>query len=196
MSLILVGFILHGTLHLEPATVALFGAALLLLITKLDPTESFEKVEWNVIFFFLGLFVLVGGIEHVGVISILADKLLEFTAGNQLSTTLLVLWGGGIFSSIVDNIPFVATMAPLINDLASSTSTEFVHPVWWALSLGACLGGNGTLVGASANLVVMGMAEKQAKIHIQFLEYMKVAMPLMLISLAIATVYMWLRFFV
>lgn len=195
MTLVIIGFVLHGVLHLEPATVALAGAALLLLITNLDPAHSLESVEWNVIFFFMGLFILVGGLEHVGVIEILADKLLMLTQGDQLATTMLVLWGGGVFSSIVDNIPFVATMAPLLSGLSESVGQEFVWPLWWALSLGACLGGNGTLVGASANLVVAGMAEKQGKIHIKFMEYMAVAFPLMLVSLGIASGYLWLRFF-
>ncbi len=195
MTLVVFGFALHGALHLEPATIALAGATLLLLLTNLDPAHSLEAVEWNVIFFFVGLFILVGGLEHVGVIKILADQLIAVTSGDQFATTMLVLWGGGVFSSVVDNIPFVATMAPLLNDLSVITGEDFVWPLWWALSLGACFGGNGTLVGASANLVVASMAEKQSKLHIQFLEYMKVAFPLMLLSLALSSVYLWLRFF-
>jgi len=196
MSLVIVGFLLHGVFHIEPATIALFGAGLLLLITNLDPAHSLEAVEWNVIFFFVGLFILVGGLEHVGVIHWLADKLLEITKGNQSFAVMLILWGSGIFSSIVDNIPFVATMAPLLNELQASAGREFVFPIWWALSLGACLGGNGTLVGASANLVVAGLAEKQANTKISFIGYLKVAFPLMIVSLLVATGYMYLRFLI
>lgn len=195
MALVIAAFSVHGLLHIEPATIAIAGAGLLLMLTNLDPAHSLEAVEWNVIFFFAGLFVLVGGLEHVGVIEKLASILLDVTNGNQISATFFILWGAGVFSSIIDNIPFVATMTPLLNDLTVATSPEFVFPLWWALSLGACLGGNGTLVGASANLVVTGIAEKQGKIKIGFLEYMKVAFPLMLMSLVIASGYMYIRFF-
>lgn len=193
---VIAGFLLHGALHLEPATIAMAGAGLLLLITNLDPAHSLEAVEWNVIFFFMGLFVLVGGLEHVGVIEWLADKLLEITKGNQLSASMLVLWGSGIFSSVVDNIPFVATMTPLLADLSVTAGKDFVFPLWWALSLGACLGGNGTLVGASANLVVAGLAEKHGGSHIKFIDYLKVAFPLMIVSLIISSVYMYFRFLI
>ena len=188
------GFMLQRQLHLEPATIALFGAAILLLISKEDLHSVMEKVEWTSIFFFIGLFIVVHGLIEVGFIKMLADMMLEVTGGDMATTGYVILWGSAIASSIVDNIPFVATMIPLIKDMAPAFGGDAaVLPLWWALSLGACLGGNGTIIGASANVVVSGIAHRNGH-EIKFFKFMLLAYPLMLLSVAIATVYMYLRF--
>jgi Na+/H+ antiporter NhaD/arsenite permease-like protein len=145
------------------------------------------------IFFFIGLFVLVGGIESVGAINWAAEKILNLTNGNFQATSILILWGAAFFSAFVDNIPFVATMIPLVEQM-NGVFAEGINPIWWSLALGACLGGNGTLVGASANLVVAGMAEK-AGYKIKFVEFMKVGLATMVITVAIAQVYLYFKFY-
>ncbi|OGP14564.1 MAG: hypothetical protein A2054_09600 [Deltaproteobacteria bacterium GWA2_55_10] len=188
------GFMLQRQLHLEPATIALFGAAILLLISKEDLHSVMEKVEWTSIFFFIGLFIVVHGLIEVGFIKMLADMMLEVTGGDMATTGYVILWGSAIASSIVDNIPFVATMIPLIKDMAPAFGGDAaVLPLWWALSLGACLGGNGTIIGASANVVVSGIAHRNGH-EMKFFKFMLIAYPLMLLSVAIATLYMYLRF--
>lgn len=187
-----VGFMLHQTLGYESATVALFGAASLLLISKLDPEDILMEVEWPTIFFFISLFILVGALEDVGVIHFMAEKLLDLTKGDLFFTAMLILWGSAIASAFLDNIPFVATMIPLITSIGQMSSLS-ITPLWWALALGACLGGNGTLVGASANVIVSGMLEKQGH-RLSFVEYMKVGFPIMLISVAISTGYLIIRY--
>lgn len=194
ISIVIVGFVLHSVLHLEAATIALGGAALLLLLTMTDPEDHLKHVEWTTIFFFIGLFVLVVGLEKVGAINILAEKLLEVTGGNMTIMTLSILWGSAIFSAVVDNIPFVATMIPLIKDIGSIGGLT-LGPLWWALALGADIGGNATLVGASANVVVSGMAQKEGH-KIGFLSYMKVAVPLTIVALIICTIYMYVRYLI
>ncbi|KGK90047.1 membrane protein [Desulfosporosinus sp. HMP52] len=190
IALTILGFFLHQYLHLESATVALSGAALLLLITNEDPEHALIAVEWPVIFFFAGLFILVGALEHVGVIEWIAMESLKLTGGEMLPTGMLILWLSAIASSFVDNIPFVATMIPLIEDMGRLGGMTDLNPLWWALSLGACLGGNGTIIGASANVVVVGMAEKQGY-KWTFVGFMKVAFPLMLVSILISSVYLY-----
>ncbi len=192
IGLVLLGFFTHTTTHLEAATIALAGAALLLLLTMNEPEEHFKEIEWTSIFFFVGLFVLVVGLEHVGAIRLLAEKLLEVTGGNLTITTLAILWGSGVFSAVIDNIPFVATMIPLIQDVGSLSSMP-LEPLWWALALGADMGGNATIVGASANVVVSGMAEKEGH-KISFFEYMKVATPLTVVALLLCTGYLYIRY--
>lgn len=201
--LVLAGFMLHGLLHLEPATVAMFGAALLLLLENFGSHaeaqskrvhHALAEVEWITIFFFVGLFIAVYGIEQAGLIGAMANSLISFTGGDLTTTAISILWGSAIASAFVDNIPFVATMIPLIKSLAPAMGGEqAIMPLWWALALGACLGGNGTLVGASANLVVAGIAE-QAGAPIRFATFLKVAFPLMLISIVIAHAYLYLRY--
>ncbi|MEG6521667.1 ArsB/NhaD family transporter [Desulfotomaculum sp. 1211_IL3151] len=190
LALTIGGFLLHQALHLESATIALAGAALLLLITRQEPEHALEAVEWPVIFFFAGLFILVGGLVEVGIIEWIAAKALEITGGELLTTGMLILWLSAIASAFVDNIPFVATMIPLIQDMGRLGGMTNLEPLWWCLSLGACLGGNGTIIGASANVVVIGMAEKQG-IKFTFLGFMKVAFPLMLVSIVISTIYLY-----
>ncbi len=193
LAIVILGFFFHGMLGMEGATIAIFGAGLLLLLDNKNPEKAIHEVEWTTIFFFVGLFVLVGGLEEVGVISWAAQKLIEATHGNLLITGLSVLWGGAFFSAFVDNIPFVATMIPLVQDMGKVFTD--LNPLWWSLALGACLGGNGTLVGASANLVVAGLAEKSGY-HIKFIDFMKVGMIIMIWSLAISTAYVWIRYLI
>ncbi len=188
LGLTILGFTTHQIIGLESATVALFGGSLLLLISKVEPEDILIEIEWTTIFFFIGLFVLVGALEEVGVVEILAKKMLNFTKGDLFMTAMLILWMAAIASAFIDNIPFVATMIPLIKSLSMISGID-VTPLWWALSLGACLGGNGTLVGASANVIVGRMLEKN-KNKLAFLEYMKIGFPLMIISIIIASIYL------
>lgn len=193
LSLTILGFVLHSVLHLEPAVVALSGAALLMAIgvkgKQLD--EVFHSIEWPTLFFFAGLFVLVGGLIETGVISQLAVWALEITSGDMTSTAMLVLWISGIASATIDNIPFVATMIPLVQDIGVQMNIDSpaeLNPVWWSLALGACLGGNGTIIGASANVIVAGMAARQGN-GFSFMQFLKIGAPLTLLSLVISTLY-------
>jgi len=190
IGMVILGFFIHQYVHLESATIALTGAALLLLITRDEPEHALGAVEWPVIFFFTGLFILVGALEQVGVIEWIAMAGLKLTGGAMLPTGMLILWLSAIASAFVDNIPFVATMIPLIQDMGRLGGITDLTPLWWALSLGACLGGNGTIIGASANVVVVGMAEKQGY-HFTFVGFMKVAFPLMIVSIFISTAYLY-----
>ncbi|MCM2533806.1 ArsB/NhaD family transporter [Neobacillus pocheonensis] len=195
LILTIIGFFLHQLLHLESATVALAGAFLLLLLTGekyLD--KSFLKVEWSTIFFFIGLFVLVSGLIETGVISLLANYSIHLTGANVTSTSILILWVSAIASAFIDNIPFVATMIPMIKDMGS-LGINNLEPLWWSLSLGACLGGNGTLIGASANVIVAGLAAKEGH-SMSFGKFLLVAFPLMILSIVICTIYIYLRYLV
>jgi len=194
MALTIAGFMLHGVLHLESATIALTGAFLLLLLTgERYLEEALSKVEWNTIFFFVGLFVLVSGLVETGVIAMLAEKAISLTGGDALLTSLLILWMSAIASAFIDNIPFVATMIPMIKEMGALGITN-LEPLWWSLALGACLGGNGTLIGASANVIVAGLAAKEGS-PISFLGFLKVAFPLMILSIIISHAYVYLRYF-
>jgi Na+/H+ antiporter NhaD/arsenite permease-like protein len=188
MIITVIGFVIHEHVGLESATVALFGGALLLLISKLDPEEILLEVEWPTIFFFVALFILVGALEKVGLIDSLAKVMLNFTKGDLFFTCILVLWVSAIASAFLDNIPFVATMIPLIKSIGL-ISTMDISVLWWALALGACLGGNGSLVGASANVIVSGMLKKHGN-EISFVEYLKVGFPMMIVSVVISTGYL------
>jgi Na+/H+ antiporter NhaD/arsenite permease-like protein len=193
LILTVIGFFLHQMLGVETATIALSGAFLLLLLTGERYLEkALSDVEWTTIFFFIGLFVLVGGLVETGVMTRLAHGALDLTGGEPLPTTFLILWMSGIASSFVDNIPFVATMIPLIKDMGEMGMTN-LEPLWWSLSLGACLGGNGLLIGASANLVVAGIAGKEGH-PITFIGFMKIGLPVMLLSLVISTLYVYFRY--
>jgi Na+/H+ antiporter NhaD/arsenite permease-like protein len=190
LGLTILGFFLHQALHLESATVALMGAAFLMLITKEEPEDVLMLVEWPVIFFFLGLFVLVGSLEANGVIEALAARALEVSGGNVPLTGVLILWMSAIASAFVDNIPFVATMIPLLQSIGQASAMP-MESLWWALALGACLGGNGTLIGASANITVAGIAERHGNI-IKFVDFLKIGFPLMILSVFIANIYLYL----
>jgi Na+/H+ antiporter NhaD/arsenite permease-like protein len=202
IALVIAGFVAAHPLGQEPGTIAMFGAALLLLIRVIgkDSEEqthevhrSFGEVEWVTIFFFVGLFVLVTGIEKAGALEILAHHIVEWTGGDFAATAVLILWVSAIASAIIDNIPFVATMIPVIQNMGSVFGPERLEILWWALALGACLGGNGSLVGASANLVVAGFAERAGQ-PIRFLPFMLLAFPMMLMSISVAHLYLTLRY--
>ena len=189
--LVVFGFVFHSQLHLESCTIALTAAAVMLLIGRQDVEEIVAGVDWTTILFFTGLFIVVGGLQETGVIQILANGLMDLTEGHMTLTILLILWVSAIVSSFLDNIPFVATLIPLI--LTMQSSGVDVTPLWWAVSLGACLGGNGTLIGASANVVLSGISNRHG-FPITFASYFKVGFPLMLVSVAISTVFLLLRF--
>jgi Na+/H+ antiporter NhaD/arsenite permease-like protein len=195
LSVVILGFFVHGVLHLEAATIALFGAAALMLYARSDVHEVLREVEWPTLLFFVGLFVLVGGLEVTGFIGRIAELLIE-VGGSPALTAMLVMWGSAIASGIVDNIPFTATMIPVIQELAvaEGLSESEVRPLWWALAIGADFGGNFTLIGASANVVVAGMSE-QAGRKISFLKFLAYGIPVTLISLIVATPYVLLRYY-
>ncbi|MES0827528.1 ArsB/NhaD family transporter [Ruegeria sp. SCP11] len=204
LALVLMGFTLGHSYGIQPGTSALAGAALLMLLAYghqhgEEQSESvhhiFGEVEWITIFFFGGLFVIVAGVEHVGLLEFFGQKVLELTEGDMMWTAFFIFWASGILSAILDNIPFVATMIPLIESTADTFGgPEAIEPLWWSLALGACLGGNGTLLGASANLTVAAFAEK-AKQPIGFVKFAIMAFPIMILTLMIANVYIWLRYF-
>ena len=189
--LVVVGFIFHAQLGIESATVALTAAGVMLLIGGQDAEDVILGVEWSTILFFIGLFVVVGGLNSTGVIAMLANGMLELVGDNEVLAIVLVLWASALISAFLDNIPFVATLIPMIQTMQQGGMD--VLPLWWALSLGACLGGNGSLIGASANVVLAGVSAKNGY-PITFMSYLKKGFPLMLLSVAICTVYLLIRF--
>lgn len=191
IALVVLGFVFHAQLHLESCTIALTAAAIMLLIGRQDLEETVAGVEWTTILFFTGLFVVVGGLQETGVIQLLADWLMSATHGSLALTLVIILWFSALISAFLDNIPFVATLIPLI--LAMGNSGMDIAPLWWAVSLGACLGGNGTLIGASANVVLSGISTRHGY-PITFASYLKVGFPLMLVSILISTAYLLLRY--
>jgi len=192
LGLTILGFLLHQSLHLESATIALFGAGLLMFITREEPEEVLLSVEWPTIFFFAGLFILVGSLQVNGVISLIAQKSLQITGDSVALTGTLVLWLSALASAFVDNIPFVATMIPLLQEVGQ-LSHMAMESIWWSLALGACLGGNGSLIGASANVIVAGIAERNGT-PIKFIGFLKIGFPLMLLSIIISTGYLYFAF--
>jgi Na+/H+ antiporter NhaD/arsenite permease-like protein len=204
LTAVIVAFVLARPLHLEPATIALAGAAVLMSLDNWQHhTEkqsenvhnTFSDVQWITIFFFIGLFIVVRGVEVGGLLHLLANELVAATGGNIATAGYSILWASAFLSAIVDNIPFVATMIPLIKSMAPAYGgADKIEPLWWCLSLGACLGGNGTLIGASANLTVAGIAERGG-IPFRFVTYAFYGMPMMVVSIAICHVYVWWRYF-
>ena len=204
LALVMIGFVLARPLHLEPATIALFGAAVLMLLDNWahhsekaahNIHSTFGDVEWITIFFFIGLFVVVHGVDVGGLLQLLAKELVAATGGDLATTGYAILWASAFLSAIVDNIPFVATMIPLIKNMAPALGgAQNIEPLWWTLSLGACLGGNGTLIGASANLTVAGIGERNG-VPFRFVTYTLYAFPMMVVSVAICHVYVWWRYF-
>ena len=183
IALVVVGFVMHSTLGIESCVVALTAAAVMLIIGKQDAEDIIANVEWSTIVFFIGLFIVVGGMQETGVINMLAQALMDVTHGDVFITMLLLLWLSAIFSAFLDNIPFVATLIPMI--LTMGQSGADIAPLWWAISLGACLGGNGSLIGASANVVLSGISNKNGY-PITFMSYLKVGFPLMILSIIIS----------
>jgi len=192
ITIVIVGFLFHDKLGFKPATIAMFGAALLMLLSDSDEVEHFfAEVEWGTIFFFIGLFILVGGLVELGVIRILSSRLISLTGGNITLTSELMLWISGFFSSIVDNIPYVATMIPMVENIGKVVGDSSVMPIWWSLALGACFGGNGTLIGASANVVSAGIATKSG-FRISFIEFTKYSAFITVITLITSSLYVYL----
>jgi Na+/H+ antiporter NhaD/arsenite permease-like protein len=189
LSLVLLAFMFHGLLGLEAGTIALAGASVLMLFES--KTEIWDDVEWTTIFFFIGLFVIVGAVAQTGVLSLLGQQLLAATQGNTTILTLVILWVSGVMSALIDNIPYTATMIPLVQSLGSQV--QHLQPLWWALSLGACLGGNGSLIGATANVLVADMAKRQGY-HLPFMDFLKVGGLVTFVSLVLSSVYLWLRY--
>ncbi len=191
LALTIGGFLVASVIHQQPATVALLGAAVLLLVARLDPEELIREVDWSTLLFFVGLFVLVEGLVATGVIAALGTGLAEITGGDQVVTTLGLLWVSGIASAFVDNIPYTATMIPVVQQLG--TSGLATEPLWWALALGACLGGNATIIGASAN-VVAANAVARAGHPISFAQFLRIGGMVALLSLLVSSAYLWVRY--
>ena len=191
LSLVILGFVLHDMIHIETCIVAMLGASVLLLFEK--PTEILHEVEWNTIFFFVGLFMIIGGLEASGGIKLMADWVLNVTQGSESATAMIILWASGIISGIIDNIPYTATMAPMIAEIQNVMGHDYAYPLWWCLSLGACLGGNMTIIGAAANVIVSENAAKEGH-PMSFMKFLAYGVPIVLISLLISTAYIYLRF--
>ena len=194
LILLIIAFLLHSVINLEMATIAMTGAAVMLLMSDKHKMHTLlQSVEWETILFFVGLFIMVDGLKELGAISFFADRILDVAQGNPAMAAILVLWFSGILSALVDNIPYVATMIPLVMQLQEKFGPELTYPIWWSLALGACLGGNGTLIGASANVVVAGIARKSGY-PISFMEFTKYGAIITVISLLICTGYIYLRY--
>lgn len=190
MGGVIFGFLLHGSLHIESATVALAGATVSLLWTRTDPYRPIREVEWNILFFFVGLFIVVEGLVQSGIIRAVAQAALQVVDGNCRLASMVLLWMSALVSGIVDNIPYTVTMIPLVESLGQAMP---VMPLWWSLALGACLGGNATLVGASANVVVASLAERSGH-PIRFWRFLGYGVLTTFVSLILATAYVWLRY--
>lgn len=193
LGFVILGFLLHDVIHIQSSIIAMFGASLLLIFEK--PHQIIREIEWNTIFFFIGLFIIIGGFEASGGIALLAKSLLDLTQGSQNATAMIILWGSGILSGLIDNIPYTVTMTPMLLQIQSTMGAEYTHPLWWCLSLGACLGGNMTIIGAAANVIVSETANKSGH-HISFLKFMKYGLLVTFISLILSSIYIYFRFLV
>ena len=190
MGGVLLGFLFHGTLHIEPATIALAGATVLMLWGRIDPDRVLREIEWTALFFFIGLFIMVEALVEVGIIEAVAQAALRLTDGNLQMTSMLLIWLSAVASGVVDNIPYTATMIPVVESLGHAMP---VGPLWWSLALGACLGGNSTLVGAAANVAVANLAEKSGH-PISFGLFLRYGAITTFISLILASLYVWVRY--
>lgn len=191
LTITILGFILHGLLHLEPASIALAGASALLVWAKVDPHHAMEDVEWAGLMFFVGLFVIVSGLLEGGVIGAIAEALANATDNDPLLTSISIIMAGGIVSGIVDNIPMATAMVPVVRELGSTMEIE---PLWWSLALGADLGGNLTIIGASANVILATLAEREGH-KIEFMRFFKHGAIVTIVTLIIASFYVWVRYF-
>lgn len=191
LALVILGFMLHDVTHIETCVVAMLGASILLIFEK--PNEILQDVEWNTIFFFIGLFIIIGGLEASGGIKLMAEWILKVTQGSQAATSMIILWASGVISGIIDNIPYTATMAPMLVEIEKTMGATYAYPLWWALSLGACLGGNMTIIGAAANVIVSENAAKSGH-PISFMRFLKYGIAVVAISLTISSAYIYLRF--
>ena len=194
LSLVVVGFLAHSAIHTEPSVIALLGAGLLIAISGLKPVDYIQDVEWGTLVFFAGLFVMVGALVNVGALQMLSDYLSEQVAGKPELATGVLLVLSAVVSAIVDNIPYVATMSPVVADLSAAVPAQHGDVLWWALAFGADFGGNATIIGASANVVAIGLAAK-AGIKISFWQFAKYGIPVTIVSIAIAAPYLFIRYF-
>ena len=192
LALVIIGFVTHDITHIDTYLIAMLGASILLLFEK--PQAILEKVEWNTILFFIGLFIIIGGLEASGGIKLMAQWILDVTQGSQTAAGMLILWASGLISGVIDNIPYTATMSPMLVEISKVMGAEYTHPLWWCLSLGACLGGNLTIIGAAANVVVSEQAAKDGH-PIAFMRFMKYGVVTVLISLIISSAYIYMRYF-
>jgi Na+/H+ antiporter NhaD/arsenite permease-like protein len=186
LSLVILGFVTHDITHIQTCVAAMLGASVLLLFEK--PADILRDVEWNTIFFFVGLFIIIGGVEASGGIRLMAEWILKVTQGSQEAASMLILWASGIISGVIDNIPYTATMAPMLGVIEKSMGAQYTFPLWWCLSLGACLGGNLTIIGAAANVIVSENSAAEGH-PITFIRFLKYGITVVVISLAICTVY-------
>ncbi|HKO32856.1 MAG TPA: SLC13 family permease, partial [Candidatus Limnocylindria bacterium] len=191
LGLTLVGFLLHGQLGLEPATVALTGAVALMIVAREDPHEVLREVEWSTLFFFIGLFMMIAGVIEIGLIDAIADVLISVTGGALEAGALVLLWLSAVASGVIDNIPYTATMIPVVETM--SAPHEPSQALWWALAAGADLGGNLTIIGASANVILVSMAEREGH-PISFGKFLLYAGPVTIGTIAVSTAYLWLRY--
>ncbi len=196
IGLLLIGFTTQELLELTSGTIAIIAALVILIMSNRKEVEHImsKSVDWVSLFFFVGLFMIVGGLKETGILDIVARFILTATHSNLKLTSLAMVWFAGFLSAVIDNIPFVATMIPLIKDMASSFGGVSIHPLWWSLALGSCLGGNGTMIGASANIISVGIAKKSGH-PISFWLFTKYSIILTVVSLVISTLYIYLRYF-
>ena len=191
LALVILGFVTHDITHIETCVAAMLGASFLLLFEK--PTDILRDVEWNTIFFFIGLFIIIGGVEASGGIKLMAEWILRVTQGSQEAASMLILWASGIISGIIDNIPYTATMSPMLVEIQKTMGAEYTTPLWWCLSLGACLGGNMTMIGAAANVIVSESAAKEGH-PMFFMRFMKYGVIVVAISLLISSLYVNIKY--
>lgn len=191
LLLVILGFVMHDVTHIETCVTAMLGASFLLLFEK--PKNILCEVEWNTIFFFIGLFIIIGGLEASGGIALMAQWILKVTQGSQEATTMIILWASGFISGIIDNIPYTATMTPMILEIQKTMGVDYAYPLWWSLSLGACLGGNMTIIGAAANVIVSETSAHKGY-PIPFMRFLKYGLLTMIISLVISSIYINLKF--
>ena len=191
LVLVIFGFVLHDVTHIETCVTAMLGASVLLLFEK--PKDILCDVEWNTIFFFIGLFIIIGGLDASGGIALMAKWILNITQGSQNAASMLILWASGLISGVIDNIPYTATMTPMLLEIQKTMGADYTYPLWWCLSLGACLGGNMTIIGAAANVIVSETSAHKGY-PISFMGFLKYGVVTMLISLFISSVYIWFRF--
>lgn len=191
LVLVILGFVLHDITHIETCVTAMLGASVLLLFEK--PKDILCDVEWNTIFFFIGLFIIIGGLEASGGIALMAQWILKVTQGSQEATAMIILWASGFISGIIDNIPYTATMTPMLLEIQKTMGADYTYPLWWCLSLGACLGGNMTIIGAAANVIVSETSAHNGY-PITFMKFLKYGVDTMIISLVISSGYIYLRF--
>jgi Na+/H+ antiporter NhaD/arsenite permease-like protein len=193
LLLTILGFFAHQTLHIEPATVALTGAAVGLLVTRIELEQALSHIEWTTLFFFIGLFVMVGALEETGAIGHVADAVKDATGGDRTAELLGIVWIAALGSAVVDNIPFTTAMIPVVRELQESAGAEGDDAYWWALALGACFGGNATMIAAAANVAAAGLAER-AGTPIGFMTFLRVGVPVTVLSIALASAYIAIRY--